>query len=221
MYTLNFHARLLPAEDHLELRSQILPFVMNVMAALPLKSAKILIAVHEASRLSLIPGKASMAHEMGDATVRVTVGKGEDGEATHEYQMFIDCAGQAPVGKDSFPFRSLVVNGLVTPAISEVLDQDGSNTIDPAKILKAPGGKRVIELGGMMVTDDYQLVSANGERSPGLYDIAVPHEAGLRPYCYGLQACNEAAGILVGALIRQTLSKGDDEEQPEIEPEAA
>ncbi|RYD20830.1 MAG: hypothetical protein EOP88_13585 [Verrucomicrobiaceae bacterium] len=221
MYTLNFHARLLPAEDHLELRSQILPFVMNVMAALPLKSAKILIAVHEADRLSLIPGKAVMAHEKGDATVRVTVGKGEDAEVTCEYEMFIDCAGQAPVGKDSFPFRSLVANGLVTPAISEVLDQDGSDNIDPAKVLKAPGGKRVIELGGMMVTDDYQLVSAHGKRSPGLYDIAVPHEAGLRPYCYGLQACNEAAGILVSALVRQTLSEGDDEEQPEKEPEAA
>lgn len=215
MYTLNFHARLLPAEDHLQLRSRILPFVMNVMAALPLKSASLLIAVHEAGRLSLIPGKAEIDHEKGEETVRVKLGNGDDPGSASEYRMFIDCAGQAPVGKDFFPFRSLVSSGRVTPAVSEILDPGRTQGIDPSKIVKSEEGKRVIELGGMMVTDDYQLVSVDGTPSPGLYDIAVPHEVGLRPYCYGLQACNEAAGILVGGLVSKALSTRNGGQNPE------
>lgn len=221
MYTLNFHARLLPAEDHLLLRSRILPFIMNVMAALPLESAKILIAVHDARKLELVPGKAEMTHETGGPTVRVSVNNSEEGESTYEYKMFIDCAGQAPVGKDSFPFRSLVANGLVTPAVAEILDPDAAKDVDAAKVVETRGRKRGIELGGMAVTDDYQLVSAHGKRSPGLYDIAVPHAAGLRPYCYGLQACNEAAGILINALLGAGEMKVEGSESPDEEPEAA
>ena len=35
IYTLNFHAELMPAEDHLTLKSLVMPFLMNVIAAMP------------------------------------------------------------------------------------------------------------------------------------------------------------------------------------------
>lgn len=203
MYTLNFHARLLPAEDHLELKSRILPFVMNVMAALPLRSAKILMAVNEAGRLELIPGKAETEHEKNGPIIRLKV-EGDDAEDIHEYRMFIDCTGQSPVGERSFPFRSLVSAGLVTPALADVLTPGDAGEINPDRLRETPDGGKRMELGGIAVSDAYQLVSSTGVPSEGLYDIAVPHIAGLRPYCYGLQACDEAAGILVGHLLELT-----------------
>ena len=36
MYTLNFHADLMPAEDHVTFRKTVMPFLMNVIAAMPL-----------------------------------------------------------------------------------------------------------------------------------------------------------------------------------------
>ncbi|GAA5119564.1 FAD/NAD(P)-binding protein [Luteolibacter yonseiensis] len=201
MYTLNFRARLLPAEDHVRLKSRILPFVMNVMAALPLKSAKILMAVHKAGRLELVPGKAETEYSKNDGMVRVKVGCGE-GKDTYEYRMFVDCSGQSPVGMKSFPFRSLVLAGLVSPAVADVLSLEGAREADSDKIHKIPGGRTIMELGGLAVTDGYQLISENGTPAEGLYDIAVPHIAGLRPYCYGLQACDEAAGLLIENMMR-------------------
>ena len=50
-YTLNYHAELLPAEDHLALRSTVMPFLMNVIAALPLRSARMLLALDKAGIL--------------------------------------------------------------------------------------------------------------------------------------------------------------------------
>lgn len=207
MYTLNFHARLMPADDHLELRSAILPFVMNVMAALPLESAKLLIALHDAGLLDLVAGKAEIDHQKEEGTVWVEV-EGEEGGKSEirEYRMFVNCAGQAPVDQTSFPFPSLVQAGPVTPAVAEIL------TEDPEKIgdadIRTSNGKRVAELGGLAVTDAHELISEDGKPSRGLYDIAVPHAAGLRPYCYGLQACDEAAGIVVNSLCQDHVKFG-------------
>lgn len=200
MYTLNFHASLLPAEDHLLLKGKILPFVMTVMAALPLKSAKILMAVHDAGRLELIQGKAKV--EAGPKGQGVRVATDDEGaEKIYEYKMFIDCTGQAPVDKSDFPFPSLVEAGLVTRSIAPFASDTALEGVDPKKIRTIESGDFVLELGGMAVSDDYKLISSDGHPVEGLYDIAVPHAVGLRPYCYGLQACNEAAGILVKALI--------------------
>lgn len=200
MYTLNFHAGLLPAEDHLELRKTILPFVMNVMAALPLKSAKILMAVHEAGRLELISGKAEIHHDQEDKTV--TVRTDENGQS-FAYRMFIDCAGQASVDEKSFPFKSLIAAKLITPAVATVAEDN--TQIDAEKLATTREGRKALQLGGMAVTDNYQLITQMGVPATGLYDIAVPHAAGLRPYCYGLQACSEAASILISGLCRESI----------------
>ena len=36
-----------------------------------------------------------------------------------------------------------------------------------------------------------------------IYDIAAPHTSGLRPYSYGLQACNHTAAIVVQAWVEE------------------
>ena len=60
MYTLNFHAELMPAEDHLVLHTTILPFVMNVIAAMPIPSARMLLALHDSGKLEIVPGTAEI-----------------------------------------------------------------------------------------------------------------------------------------------------------------
>src|SRR5690606_37615854 len=39
MFTLNFHLEMVPAEDRMFFRERVMPFMMNVIAALPLQSA--------------------------------------------------------------------------------------------------------------------------------------------------------------------------------------
>ncbi len=49
MFTLNFHFEWLCAEDILTYRETIVPFLMNVIAAMPLNSAKTLLALYDAA----------------------------------------------------------------------------------------------------------------------------------------------------------------------------
>ena len=59
MYALNYHIEWLSAEDNLFFNKTVKPFLMSVIAALPLESAKILLALHEANVIDLVAGKVS------------------------------------------------------------------------------------------------------------------------------------------------------------------
>lgn len=204
MYTLNFHAELMPAEDHLKLRSVVMPFLMNVMAAMPLPSADIILALHKAGKLDLISGTVEVGDlQEPEGVTPITVRDGEK-ESTHEYRMFVDCSGQKPVELDEYPFPSLAGSGCARRARARF--------IDPEKgIEELPEEKKkdVFEdsegiyypTGGVDVDASYRLVDARGRGDSRIYDIAFPHTSGVRPYSYGLQACNDTAALVVTSLV--------------------
>ena len=57
MYSLNYHAQWMPAEDHHRFHHVVMPFLMNVIAALPIASARLLLALYDAGRIELIRGR--------------------------------------------------------------------------------------------------------------------------------------------------------------------
>lgn len=189
MYALNFHAEQMPAEDHRALQRVMMPFLMNVIAALPLTSARKLLALHEANRIDLVTGRAKVVKtERGQTTLQV----GEDDDAPRAtYQMVVDCTGQGAVSVDDFPFRTLVEHGTVRTA--RVAGSDGQDH----------------DLPGIDVDRGYRVRGTDGEPNPRVYDIAFSHTLGLRPYSYGLQACNETAGLLVEAWQREASRRSE------------
>ncbi len=212
LYTLNFHAELMPAEDHMTLHSELLPFVMNVIAAMPLCSAEKLLALYDAGKVELVEAEANVTEEQNiKGKTLVTVKKeSEDSEAESEtevaYRLFIDCGGQKPVTLEDFPFQGLVQSGLIRKASAPFADGTDSPAFEKAK----EGGRvfskddePVCEIGGVEVTSAYALASPQDGRSPsGIHDIAFAHIGGLRPYSYGLQACNETSRILVESWLK-------------------
>lgn len=204
LYTLNFHAELLPAEDHLVLKGVVMPFVMSVIAALPLPSAHELLALHEAGKLEIVAGRAAVDSASSESDV--TVVQVDDGDATREvrYGMFVDCSGQRALEVEEYPFPSLVESGKVrkarAPFLSDAryreLEEEGEN---PHLFEDSTG--RFLHTGGVDIDAAYRLVGANGEADPALYDLAFPHTSGVRPYSYGLQACSATAEIVVGAWL--------------------
>lgn len=75
-----------------QLQSVVMPFLLNEIAALPLPSAKMLLAMRDAGRLELVNGHATVvAHENGETVVEVD---GKEGNTTHRYRMLVDCTGQ-------------------------------------------------------------------------------------------------------------------------------
>ena len=108
IYTLNFHAELMPAEDHLILRSHVMPFLLNVMAAMPLNSGNMILALYDAGKLGLIAGKVNInEHSEQDGGTTITV-EDDDKTSTIDYSMFVDCSGQKRLNSTNIHLRDLL-----------------------------------------------------------------------------------------------------------------
>ena len=127
MYALNYHARLLPAEDHARLRALVMPFLLNVIAAMPLRSARMLLALRDAGRLELVRGFVTVDDQTDGQT---TVSIDDDGETSQRtYRMFVNCSGQDSVSIEEYPFPSLVERGTVRAARARFADPDSAAEI--------------------------------------------------------------------------------------------
>ncbi len=210
IYTLNFHCELMPAEDHLKLKSVVMPFLMNVIAAMPLNSTNTILALYDAGKLDIISGRAKISdkqEEMGKTTVEVD----DDGKKSIvSYGMFIDCTGQKPLELEEYPFPSLVKDGAVRKARASFAEPDAATDLpkDKKEHLFRDDGELVLHTGGVDIDGTYRLVGKNGSPTPGLHDIAFPHTSGVRPYSYGLQACSATSEIVVSAWVREIMEDG-------------
>ncbi len=209
MYTLNFHAELMPAEDHITLKSQVMPFLMNVVAAMPLGSADKLLALHDAGKLEIVSGKVKLAEKQeknGMTTIKVEAE--EEEESTTSYRMFIDCSGQKPLELEDYPFPALVKNKQARKARAHFSDAQAANDLPDEKKehLFKEAGQPVYHTGGVDVDGTYRLVGEDGKPNGRIYDIAFSHTSGVRPYSYGLQACSDTAAIMVKAWVEELKS---------------
>lgn len=203
MYSLNFHAEFMPAEDHLFFHKTIMPFLMNVIAALPLCSAKILLALHDAGKLELQSGKVTVLDEQPSReATRIRLTAGEESR-NFDYKMFIGCGGQKNIELEDYPFPSLVEQGFVQPAKVAVVDKKEFRDIAAESDNRLPAESGNYQIGGIAINAAYQVFDIHGEPNENLYDISFTHSSGLRPYSYGLQACSATAEIMVDNLARR------------------
>ena len=205
MFTLNFHFEWLYAEDVLTYRATVVPFLMNVIAAMPLKSAKTLLALYDAGHLELLPGRATIQQKTAGKTVIEVENDGQVSQ--HEYEMFVDCTGQGSIEIDQFPFPTLLNSGAVIEASAPLRDRKSIEAFDDRvteKLLDI-GGQSRLRLGGIAIDGYFRIIGENGQSNPRIFDIAFPHATGVRPYTYGLQACNTTASIVVQALTDELI----------------
>lgn len=205
MYCLNFHAELLSAEDHLFFNRTVKPFLMNVIAALPLRSADILLALYSAGCIDLVEGKVSVLEQESKDDSTVIEVENKNGEKkTFSYKMFIDCSGQDTVDVENFPFPSLVKNGKVRSARAKFRDAKNSQqlevSIDPDKVFMESDAL-FLSTGGIDVAASYNVIQKNGNKDERIYDLSFTHTLGCRPYSYGLQACNATSAIMATSLL--------------------
>ncbi|MDC6352225.1 FAD/NAD(P)-binding protein [Zeaxanthinibacter sp. PT1] len=203
MYCLNFHAELLPAEDHLLLQKKIMPFLLNVIAALPLPSARILLALHQAGCIEMIPGKVQMSDDHAKRSNTKIILEKEDGDKEElEYRLFINCAGQDLVELEEFPFPGLLKAKHVRKARANFRTAKSPHKDFEKKVrdkVFEERGKLSYEIGGIDIDPTYRILAEDGKPIDAICDIAFSHALGIRPYSYGLQACNATSKIMVTA----------------------
>lgn len=208
MFTLNFHFDWMAAEDHLRYRKIMMPFLMNVIAAMPLHSANIMLALHQAGRLDLLSGRVSITDKR-DGETHVEVDN-NGVKSSHSYRMFVNCSGQGGVGLDAYPFAGLKNAGVVSEAGVPFRDDAARAELastDPDKVSDSDG-EDVLRAGGIAIDGYYRLIDRHGKSNERIHDIAFPHATGVRPYSYGLQACDATAAIVVQSWCIECESGG-------------
>ncbi|CAM4349497.1 FAD/NAD(P)-binding protein [Gillisia limnaea] len=201
MYCLNFHAELLPAEDHLFFRREVMSFLMNVIAALPLSSANILLSIYDAGCIDLVVGKVEVIENSGNNDRTVIKVEKEDGtKDTFKYRMFVNCAGQKNIELEQFPFASLIKAGNVRKARAKFETLKNSNELPKnvnIDLIFEEKNDLLLYTGGVDIDAAYRLIGKDGKPNDSIYDISFTHTSGCRPYSYGLQACNATSKILI------------------------
>ncbi|MBC7979063.1 MAG: hypothetical protein H7Y36_00700, partial [Armatimonadetes bacterium] len=206
IYTLNFHAELMPAEDHLVLKSLVMPFLMNVIAAMPLDSGNQLLALYDAGKLEIVSGKVTIAEAQetpGMTTINLI---DDDAGSSVSYRMFIDCSGQKALELENYPFPGLITHGAVRKARAHFHNSAGAaNSLTDAQQehLFFDEGEPLYHIGGIDIDGTFRLIGADGKPNRRIHDIAFPHTSGVRPYSYGLQACSDTGAIVVKAWIEE------------------
>ena len=215
MFTLNFHFEWLYAEDVLKYRGTVAPFLMNVIAAMPLVSAKTLLALHDAGRLELMPGRVTIKQKIQGRTI---IEMEQDGVVSERsYEIFVDCTGQGNVPLEQFPFSTLVESGTVIEASAPFREPNSIEALTDElreKVFEVEDGKN-LKLSGIAIDGCYRPIGPDGMSNLRIFDIAFPHATGVRPYSYGLQACDTAAAIEVNCLD----SEIDNDDERSVKPE--
>lgn len=211
MYTLNFHVGFIPAEDILILQKKVMPFLMNVIAAMPLPSGNSILALHDAGKLELVSGKVTVVDTPEEENV-TTIEVDDDGnKTTLTYRMFIDCSGQQSLDLESYPFTSLVKQKSVRKARTRFVKREARNewVKEQKEDIFKDHGQWLYHPGGIDVDGIYRILNHDGVPNPRIHDVALPHLTGLRPYSYGLQACNHTAAIVVKGWVKEIKATTD------------
>lgn len=202
MYCLNFHNELLSAEDYLWFKKEVMPFLMNVIAALPLSSASILLALYDADCIDLVRGKVTLLKPTKkDKRIHIEIENEKSQKSTSTFNMFIHCGGQKNIEIENYPFPSLVKQGIVSKAKAEFESNDSLNNSDYLENITYSHGAAFLYTGGINVDATYKVIGQNGERDNEIYDVTFTHITGARPYSYGLQACNATSLIVVESWL--------------------
>lgn len=207
MYSLNYHAELLPAEDHQFFHKEIMSFLMNVIAALPLQSAEILLALYTANCIELKSGFVHFPEDAFSEGFTKIILENENGDKEEvDYQLFVNCGGGQKLELKDFPFQTLVKQGVVKAAVVNFADEKeykDNLTEDKKKGLKILDDHIAFKLSGIQIDSSYRTINSQGLPNNFLYDINFTHTNGLRPYSYGLQACSATSLILVESWISE------------------
>jgi hypothetical protein len=174
-----------------------------VIAFTPQSSGLELIALHDAGVLSILEvGDQSkvIAHKEGGAIYHYA---GEEQPGTY-YKTFIDCIGQTPGSVENFPFVSLTENYNVTQA--KIRFQNAPREIHhngDMQVARDRDGFFYLDVPGIAINDDFQLVDNYGARNDRIFMMAVPYISGFNPDYSGLDFCEQASGRIVSTMIRE------------------
>lgn len=203
-FALNYPAKHLSAEDMQRLQKSLSPLISIVIAYIPQSSAEELISLHDAGVLSLTPvGEDSevVPAETGGAVYHFTDQTGTKNASA--FNTYVDCVGQPHLSCADLPFKSLLDNHTVSPAKLRFRSaEEGQKALNDGKTVTSDeNGNYYLQVAGIAINDDFQIVDAYGALNERIYMMAVPYIGGYNPDYSGLDFSEEASKRIVTSMF--------------------
>ena len=204
-FAMNHPAKYLSAEDMQRLQKVLMPLISIVIAFVPQKSCEELLALHHAGVLDLISVGS-------DSTVEPQLNGGivyhfsDDNDKKHSvyYQTFIDCIGQPHLEYNDFPFKTLLSQKAVSPARLKFKSNQAGHAAfmqNQDAVQKDEAGAYFMNVSGIAINDNFQVIDQYGAYNKNLYIMAVPYIGGLNPDYSGLDFCEAASLQIISNLL--------------------
>lgn len=205
-FAMNYPAKHLSAEDMIRLKKVLMPLISIVIAFVPQSSCREMLALYDAGVLSLVNVDAESRaepQEKGGAIYHYTA---EDGnKQSIAYQLFVDAVGQPHLSYKDFPFKSLLNNGSISPARLKFRNtEEGQKQMDAGndKVEQDIAGGYYLNVPGITINDNFQVIDKYGAYSDRIYIMAVPYIGGYNPDYSGLDFCEAASARIIKRMMK-------------------
>jgi hypothetical protein len=183
-----------------------MPLISIVIAFIPQKSCEELLALHHAGVLDLISVGS-------DSTIEPQLNGGivyhfsDDDQKKHSvyYKTFIDCVGQPHLEYNNFPFKSLLSQKAVSPARLKFKSNQAGHAafiLNENLVKKDEAGDYFMNVSGIAINDNFQVIDQYGAYNKNLYIMAVPYIGGLNPDYSGLDFCEAASMQIIQNFLQ-------------------
>jgi len=202
-FAMNYPAKYFSAEDMLRLQKGLMPLISVVIAFVPQTSCRELLALHNAGIMDIVAvGQENEVEINGDGGITYHFNEGENQSQSVRYKTFVDCIGQPHLSYEDFPFKSLLKNKTVSPAKLKFRSANqGEKEIKSGnKMVQHEGKSYSLEVPGITINDNFQVVDADGNTNARIFIMAVPYIGGFNPDYSGLDF-GEAASLKISKAL--------------------
>ncbi|MCP2025173.1 putative NAD(P)/FAD-binding protein YdhS [Flavobacterium sp. HSC-32F16] len=205
-FAMNHPAKYFSAEDMQRLQKVLMPLISIVIAFVPQKSCEELLALYMAGVLDLIPvGDDSSVEPQNGGGVLYNFTDSDNNKQSVFYKTFVDCVGQPHLSYSDFPFKSLLDQKAVSPARLKFKSKEAGHKAfinDSQGVQKDQYGDYFLNVSGIAINDNFQIMDQYGAYNKNLYIMAVPYIGGLNPDYSGLDFCEAASLRIVKDILR-------------------
>ena len=204
-FAMNHPAKYLSAEDMQRLQKVLMPLISIVIAFVPQKSCVELLALHQAGVLDIIPVSAdSTVEPQNEGGIIYKFEDSDNNPKSVYYETFVDCVGQPHLPYNDFPFKSLLSQKAISPAKIRFKSNDEGHLAfsqDSTLVEKDNSGNYLLNVSGIAINDDFQIIDQYGAYNENLYIMAVPYIGGYNPDYSGLDFCEAASLRIVKSML--------------------
>ncbi len=205
-FSMNYPAKYFSAEDMLRLQQVLMPLISIVIAFVPQASVQELLALYQSGALELVAVDSNSHVKPGNISGAIYNYTDEaGGQHADFYKMYVDCVGQPHLEKKDIPYQSLLTNKTVSAAKIKFRDAKTGlyeMTKDNNKISVDMEGNYYMNVSGIAINDNFQVLDEFGSYNNRIFMMAVPYIGGFNPDYSGLDFCEAASARIVHTILR-------------------